>query len=388
MSRKRTVIPEVIDDIELLTEMRDKSYTNLAQEGFKKKELSKALDDMAFYREAMSAIRRPKEKKNKYGNVGMDDLIKIVAKLNQDVKQIKDTQSVVSANEWIKRHGFNDLYEARGKDLDGDGKPEVVVQTKAGKKPVIVNGYTTVPSLFPYRNAYYKDYPSVEKRKEAHKQGINLRRYINDIYDPSYSETGRSITSYNGEHYKDFEKHLKAAGIDDQLLIRPKNRSTYQAFVSRCISPIYQAVRYLNNEKLPFTLTEMASVIWNQFALIPAMVYVYGQDVLQVEESQWKNLRGKRAVKESIEYIVYEYLVDPIKIADFVPTVCEMCNKANLPVEQQHIPLVAKATIAIIVKGIDDLPIDVSKFEEWYAQNVKPLTQALEKQPTIEELEE
>ena len=36
----------------------------------------------------MSAIRRPKEKKKKYGNVGMDDLIKIVAKLNQDVKQI------------------------------------------------------------------------------------------------------------------------------------------------------------------------------------------------------------------------------------------------------------------------------------------------------------
>ena len=72
---------------------------------------------ISFYREIMSAIRRPKEKKKKYGNVGMDDLIKIVAKLNQDVKQIWDTQSVVSANEWIKRHGFNDLYEARGKDF-------------------------------------------------------------------------------------------------------------------------------------------------------------------------------------------------------------------------------------------------------------------------------
>lgn len=389
MTNKRPVIPNFINSIEALNDMRNRSYASLDEQGFKKKDLGKAINDMAFYRERMAAIQTPKRtKQNKYGNVGMDDLVKIVSQLKQDVKQIRDTQSIVSANEWINRHGYDDLYEATGKDLDGDGIPEVVVQTKAGKKPVIVNGYTTVPSLFPYRNAYYKEYPTVEKRKEAHKQGINFRGFINTIYEPKYGETGRDIISYDGKHYKDFEKHLRAAGIDDKHLIKPKNRSTYQAFVSRCISPIYQAVKYLNGDKLPFTLTEMASVIWNEFALRPAMEYVYGEGVFDVSDNQWKNLRGKRAVKDAIEELVYGYLVNPIKIAEFVPTVCEMCNKVDLPVEKEHMPLVAKATIAIMLKEVDQLPPDASKFEKWFEQNVAPELQALQTTAIVEEPEE
>ena len=84
---------------------------------------------------------------------------------------------------------------------------------------------------------------------------------------------------------------------------------------------------------MPFSLTDMASVIWNQFALLPAMIYVYGEAITSVSESQWKNLRGKKVVKSAIEIIVNDYLNDPIKISSFVPTACEMCNKMDMPVE-------------------------------------------------------
>ncbi len=392
MTNKRPVIPNFINSIEALNDMRNRSYASLDEQGFKKKDLGKAINDMAFYREQMAAINPPKkQKQNKYGNVGMDDLVKIVSKLKQDVKQIRDTQSVVSANEWINRHKYNDLYEAVGKDLDGDGTPEVVVQTIKDKKPVIVNGFTTVPSMFPYRNSYYSAYPSVDARKEAHKAGINLRKYVNNIYNPEYDETGRKVVNYTGEGWNIFENAIKAAGIDEKHLIKPTKRSSYQAFVSRCISPIYHAVRYINNAKLPFTLTAMASVIWNQFALLPAMHYVYGGSVQNVSDDQWKNLRNKKPVKQAIDQIVHDYLVNPVKIADFVPTVCEMCNQSGLPVQPEHIPLVTKATFIIIEQGIDVLPPDPSQFAEWFNQTYPNHTPAIQNEqqeatPKVEEV--
>ena len=388
MTRNKPVIPKLIDDVEGLTEMRQQSYDKLDQNHIKTKDLTKAISDMAFYRERMSASRTPKVKKQKYGVQGMDELVKIVTTLKQDVKQIKDAQSVQSANEWINRHKLDDLYEATGRDLNNDSIPEVVVQTKVGKKPVIVNGFTTVPSLFPYRNAYYASYPTVEQRKNAHKQGVNLRTMINDIYKPVYDNTSRKVASYQGEEWQDFENKLKVAGVDESRLIKPKNRSTYQSFVSQCISPIYQAIKYINGAKLPFSLTDMASAIWNQFALLPAMVYVYGRSVLNVSDEQWKNLRGKKSVKDAINFIVYEYLVDPIKIGDFVPTACEMCNVTGMPVEVEHIPLVSKVTIAIIMHGIQSLPPNLQDFEGWFVENVQPNLPALQSGPIIEEPEE
>ena len=383
----KSVIPTFIADIEELNNLRNQSYGKLDQNQIRKRNLSNAIDAMAAFREQMASIRPKKEKKQKFGVTGMDDLLKVVATLKQDVKQIKDAQSVQSANEWIQRHKLDDIYEARGKDLDGDGTPEVVVQTKNGQKPVIINGYTTVPSLFPYRNAYYTTYPTVDRRKEAHKQGINLRRFINSIYEPQYDQSGRYVTGYSGEGWQDFETSLHNAGIDPQRFIKPKGRSTYQAFVSKCVSPIYQAIKYLNGAKLPFSLTDMASVIWNQFALLPAMVYVYGEEILNVADDQWKNLRGKKAVKEAIEFIVHDYLINPVKIADFVPTACEMCNKSGLPVNPEHIPLVAKATIAIILRGINALPPNPSDFNKWFDANVQSQVQALQTSAIVEEPE-
>ena len=216
----------------------------MAQNNVNKKDLTKALNDMAFYRERMAAIQPTKKaKQNKYGNVGMDDLINVVAKLNQDVKQIRDAQSVVSANEWINRHGYNDLYEATGKDLDGDGIPEVVVQTKEGKKPVIVNGFTTVPSLFPYRNAYYKTYPTVDQRKEAHKQGINLRGFINNIYHPE---------SYQNLINKCWESNASNRPTFDEIVDELRGN---EGFITETIDEVefYNYIDYINEYESSFS---------------------------------------------------------------------------------------------------------------------------------------
>ena len=184
-------------------ELRNQTYGKLSQNQVRKSNLSNAIDATALFREQIASIRPKKEKKRKFGVTGMDDLLKVVATLKQDVKQIKETQSVQSANEWIQRHKLDDKYEAIGKDLDNDSIPEVVVQTKDTHKPVIINGYTTFPSLFPYRNAYYSTYSTVDKRKEAHKQGKNLRRLFNNIYEPQYDQSGRYVTGYSGEGWQD-----------------------------------------------------------------------------------------------------------------------------------------------------------------------------------------
>ena len=132
----------------------------------------------------------------------------------------------------------------------------------------------------------------------------------------------------------------------------------------------------------------MASAIWNQFALLPAIVYVYGNSILNVGDEQWKNLRGKTAVEDAINFIVYDYLVDPIKISDFVSTACEMCNVSGMPVEEEHIPLVSKVTIAIIMHGIQSLPPNLENFEGWFVENVQPKLPALQSGPIVEEPEE
>ena len=132
----------------------------------------------------------------------------------------------------------------------------------------------------------------------------------------------------------------------------------------------------------------MSSVIWNQFALLPAMVYVYGEEIQNASDDQWKNLRGKKAVKEAIEAIVYEYLVDPVLIGSFVPTVCEMCRLSNIPIQQEDESLVANVTIAIIVKGIETLPPNPAEFSEWFSQVNQSQTPTLPSSPIVEEGDE
>lgn len=56
----------------------------------------------------------------------MDELTKIILNLNQDVKQIKDTQSFEGANVWLEKRG-PELYKINNEDVNSDSIPDVII---------------------------------------------------------------------------------------------------------------------------------------------------------------------------------------------------------------------------------------------------------------------
>ena len=242
-------------------------------------------------RDKRVAVPNTRTKKVKFGNVGMDDLIKVVAQLKQDVKQIRDAQSVPSAQAWIERNNYGNVLEAVEEDLDGDNYPEIVVKSKLTNKPVIVNGYTTTPSLFPYRNLYYHKYPTAAARK-----GKSLRNYLqNEWFNPTYTDDGK-VDKWNQEA-QDFNTHLTDRGYTK--LLKPNNRTYYQL-----ITPFYSALKYLSH-KVPFKLSKLASYIWNQIVIEPAFSRISGvANVQNVSAEEAKNLKNQPEVKTAINDIV------------------------------------------------------------------------------------
>ena len=247
----------------------------------------------------------PRTKKNKYGITGMDDLIRVVVNLKNDVKQIREAQSVESANDWIQSHGYDDLYNVVEEDLDDDGYPEVVVKDNSGKN-VIVNGYTTEPSLFPYRKQYYSTHATKASRKNN-----PWKNYIkNEFYHPVFDATGRTVQSIS-EDAAQFDDLISSHGYTRNM--RPKKHSSYQAFTARCITPFYQALKYLNHHNVPFKLAQLSAYIWKEIVRNPALVHVYGENVLQevTDAKELTKLCNQREVKDAIENIVVPYISDP-----------------------------------------------------------------------------
>ena len=94
---------------------------------------------------------------------GMAQLTQIVSDLYKDVKLIKAASALPGAQKYAsKRKGWTATQE----DISGpggfpDGVPEIVVRDKKGNIRV-VNGYTTKPSQFAQRQAYYLDAPKYD----------------------------------------------------------------------------------------------------------------------------------------------------------------------------------------------------------------------------------
>ena len=317
-----------------LTDNRNDFWNKMSNESnIHKRNLDNARNAMQVYKEFYDsrANKFPKkEKKEKVGKIGMKDLTKIVLDLNQDVKLIKDAQSLQGAQNWIERNGWNGKYGAYQKDVNGDTIPDIVVQrldsegNPIDNDYVIVNGYTTTDSTYPYRHAYYTQYPTRQARNEAKRDGITYRSFINGMYNPQY-EDGMKILSYASDKGEQFEQKLKSAGYSK--VIKPNNRSSYQAFCSGVIKPIFDVFKYnLGNNLGGAAFSKIAATIWNQAILIPAMMYVYGEDVMNVSDEEWKKLRNKKDVKNAIKYRVIEYLDDLSKTFEFVPIFTAIVN--------------------------------------------------------------
>ena len=78
------------------------------------------------------------------------------------------------------------------------------------------------------------------------------------------------------------------------------------------------------------------------------MVYVYGNEVLSVPDSDWKKLRNKEEVKNAILQYVQYYLASSKHLLEFVPLFIEVCNKSGNPIPtdlNQWIPRFLKARL-------------------------------------------
>ena len=296
--------------------LRRQSIANIG--GVNRVDLETMLNNMQQHRNVNPNLR-PRTKKNKYGIKGMDDLIKVVVNLKNDVKQIREAQSVESAQDWIDSHGYGDLYDVNEEDLDGDGYNEVVVKDKTGKK-VIVNGYTTTPSLFPYRRQYYSTHPTKESRKN-----VPWKKYIKDeFYHPTYDATGRNITGVNEDATR-FDENLRTVGYTKSM--KPKDATSYQVFTVRCINPFYQALKWLRgSHPVPFKLAQLAGYVWKEIVRDPALTHVYGAQVLETvtDAKEIAKLCKQREVKQAIENIVVPYITNPTGMfEDILPMIVD-----------------------------------------------------------------
>lgn len=342
----------------VLDQYRTRYANGLQGQNFPKRTLSNDLEKIHAYSEFFKDRGSPfpkKEKKQKIGKLGMDQLTQIVLELNQDVKQIKDAQSFEGAQAWVQKHG-SDLYYVENDDINGDNIPDIIVKNKEGKN-VIVNGYTTGDSTYPYRYSYYTEYPTAEKRKEARQSGVTFREHIKGLYNPAYDEYGIKIQRdtngnpmFGSQKGIEFETAMKRSGYEK--IMRPKDKTPYQAFVSGVVKPLYDVVKKINSFLGKSTqsqlLTKVAATIWNQTILLPAMVYVYGNEVLSVPDSDWKKLRNKEEVKNAILQYVQYYLASSKHLLEFVPLFIEVCNKSGNPIPtelNQWIPRFLKARL-------------------------------------------
>ena len=346
MSR-RAIKPNFIVD-ETLQDYRHQFFDGLTNRNFAKRNLA---EDRARIQQLSDYYRQnplpfaKKEPKQKVGKKGMDELTKIVLEMKQDIKQIRDAQSLEGAKAWVEKHG-PELYTVSNDDVDNDGIPDVIVKNKDGKN-VIVNGYTTGKSTWPYRNAYYTAFPTEEARKEAREEGATFRSFITDMYQPQYDEWGLKLQSDNpfaNEAGEAFEAKMKRSGY--KKIIRPHNRTPYQAFVANIVKPIYDVIKYINgllNVKTePTLLTKVAADVWNQTILIPAMIYVYGDDIANSTDAEWKKLRNRKEVKNAIlDYVKY-YITYTRAQVDLVPLFIRVCRANGNMIDEQVEPWVAR----------------------------------------------
>ena len=326
-------------------------------------DLSNARSAIQQRQRALNPNLHPRAKKNKYGITGMDDLIRVVVNLKNDVKQIREAQSVESANDWIQSHGYSDLYNAVEEDLDNDGYNEVVVKDNTGKN-VIVNGYTTEPSLFPYRKEYYSKNPTKASRKNN-----PWKNYIrNEFYHPVFDATGRKVESVAAEA-TDFENSITNHGYTRTM--KPKDRTSYQAFTERCITPFYQALKYLSLRGIPFKLAQLSAYIWKEIVRNPALVHVYGENVFEevTDAKELAKLCKQREVKDAIERIVVPYISDPKGMfEDISPIIIDLWRQHGFNMSADNVRDFMLVSFALVRKVA--LPTR-AEFETWKVDTLR-----------------
>lgn len=257
----------------------------------------------------------PHDVKNKQHNVratrgasskkGMNSLAHIVLDEKRDLKRIRSAITLDGAIAYARKMGN---YTARLEDLNNDGINDVIIRrgTDENGPVVVVNGWTTTASDFPYRQEYYEAFPSSKARKESN---MNMKKYFNNIINTQYDEYG-NVVSYNVP--TELKKIIDSGGYKQ---IKPRDKSSYQMFISEIIKKIYDNVANSVNVHDRTLLISVSGDVWNTCIIKPFYSQLLGGiNQLQTLESDSKAYKKftnsnstKSALKEYVMSLIYEF---------------------------------------------------------------------------------
>jgi hypothetical protein len=227
----------------------------------------------------------------------MDELFNVVALGKRDIKVVRDAQSKRGAENWIRKHGYEDLLYVDDRDYDGDRIPDIVVRTRDGDNPYIVKGYTTEQSNYPYRFSYHTAYPTAEDRK-----GHPMRDFNEDNFVTSYSPDGQ-VRRLNADAVN-WDKHIVASGYKGA---RPNKRLTpAQAFKWFIMRPVMQTIKALYKHwrtplDIPAALPAKIEAMMRQNLITgPVMNKVYGEGIQQITDPhEYHKLTQRKQIRDA-----------------------------------------------------------------------------------------
>jgi hypothetical protein len=246
----------------------------------------------------------------------MQGLMNLIMKQKRDIKLLREAQSKEGAQKWIDKHGWKDRLFVHDDDIDGDNVPDIVIRDR-NNKPYVVRGYTTVPSMAPYRAMYYTEYPTAAERKA----GGTFKKFIDDVTGAQYDRyhLNRDFTNRPGT------EGIKAFGQRGYKKIRLSEKvSIAQSFKYFFMKPIMSAVKEVIKQspgvKLnlqPSYAAKLESGVRHNMFTLPVLRKVYGDEVLQIADpAEFAWLARSKDVRPYITMLYKSYL-DGLKEDEF-----------------------------------------------------------------------
>ena len=293
----------------------------------------------------LSAPKRPpryvRQKKKPEVPSGMNELAKIVTDMARDIKIIRRTQDIDSADVWAKEFNakHNTNYEALVTDLNNDKIPEVVVRDKDNPNQLItVNGYTTIPSSWPDTFMYGDTYP-YDLRRKMRKEGSPypnkaewIRGTFNNVKSTLNNPFELDTSKINKNRYDELGgvDHLISKGykIKDYSQKERYSQSAYQAFNKYVFTPIFRGIKeslsatakgdgynaFERNWSFVFptigSITKACADSYQSLIIIPVIKEIVGNDFDKVMENEYaiKRLKGKSRFKILIKNTVQTFI--------------------------------------------------------------------------------
>jgi hypothetical protein len=347
----------VVENMGSLQPMREIALARMGEVGASAVDLGESLEHLR-YLAANKPPKGPPKPRPLPAKIGMEGIWDTVALQKRDIKLIKDAQSKVGAENWIRKHGLMDKLYVDDRDFDGDNIPDIIVRNRANHEPYIVKGYTTEQSSYPNRFSYFSQYPTAADRK-----GHPMSDYHEDAFVDSYRWDGQ-------------ERKLKPEAVErDKLAVsvgykqaRPPIKLTpVQAFKKFIMHPVMNTVKgWFKAHGTPLQLAKeipakIESAIRTNLIIAPVMVRVYGDRIFDVVQDphEWHKLTQRKEVRDSIAALTGEIVENRQTFTRaFLETVLQVMLQVGVqfPIPQEQFP-----------DALDNMEGHINQLKAWIA---------------------